>query len=209
MDVASPPDISAPERKSSHRRRGSSLEAALLDAAWDELHVVGYAALTMDGVAARAGTSKAVLYRRWQNRGELILAALRQRRPMISSEVPDTGSLRGDVIALLRRASAGIAEIGTETIFGLLDELSQEPEAAAYLLASQVGDETMAAILLAADRRGEVRLEGITRRVSSLPLYLLRYELLWTRAVVPDDVIAQVVDEVFLPLVLARSWDQR
>ena len=54
MDVASPPDISAPERKSSHRRRGSSLEAALLDAAWDELHVVGYAALTMDGVAARA-----------------------------------------------------------------------------------------------------------------------------------------------------------
>jgi AcrR family transcriptional regulator len=204
MDVASPPGSGAHERKSGHRRRGPSLEVALLDAAWDELHVVGYAALTMDGVAARAGTSKAVLYRRWQNRAELILAVLHQRRPMISGEVPDTGSLRGDVIALLRRASAGIAEIGTETIFGLFDELSRQPEAAAYLFASRVSDETMAAILLSADRRGEVRLESITRRVASLPLHLLRYELLWTRAIVPDDVIEQIVDEVFLPLVLAR-----
>ena len=204
MDVVSPPSSGAPERRSGHRRRGPSLEAALLDAAWDELHIVGYAALTMDGVAARAGTSKAVLYRRWQNRGELILATLHMRRPMVSGEVPDTGNLRGDVIALLRRASAGISEIGTETIFGLLDELARGSEAAAYLFAGPVGDEAMAAILLAADRRGEVRLEGITRRVASLPLYLLRYELLWTRAVVPDDVIAQIVDEVFLPLVLAR-----
>jgi AcrR family transcriptional regulator len=204
MDVASPPGSGAAERESSHRRRGLSLETALLDAAWDELHVVGYAALTMDGVAARAGTSKAVLYRRWQNRAELILAALHVHRPMVSGEVPDTGSLRGDVIALLRRTSAGIAEIGTETIFGLFDELSREPEAAAYLFASRVGDEAMATILLSAERRGEVRLESITRRVASLPLHLLRYELLWRRAVVPDDVIAQIVDEVFLPLVLMR-----
>ena len=134
MDVVSPPSSGAPERRSGHRRRGPSLEAALLDAAWDELHIVGYAALTMDGVAARAGTSKAVLYRRWQNRGELILATLHMRRPMVSGEVPDTGNLRGDVIALLRRASAGISEIGTETIFGLLDELARGSEAAAYLL---------------------------------------------------------------------------
>jgi len=204
MDVVSPPGSGVAERTSGHRRRGPSLEAALLDAAWDELHVFGYAALTMDGVAARAGTSKAVLYRRWPNRAELILATLHLRRPMISGEVPDTGSLRGDVIALLRRASAGIAEIGTETLFGLLDELSREPGAARDLLANQIGEETMDAILLAADRRGEVRLEGITRRVASLPLYLLRYELLWTRALVADDVIAQIVDEVFLPLVRMR-----
>jgi len=49
------------------RRRGAELEAALLDAAWDELQAVGYAGLTMEAVADRAGTSRAVLYRRWPN----------------------------------------------------------------------------------------------------------------------------------------------
>jgi hypothetical protein len=47
------------------RRRGDALEHALLDAAWDELQAVGYAGLTIEAVADRAGTSRAVLYRRW------------------------------------------------------------------------------------------------------------------------------------------------
>lgn len=71
----------------------------------------------------RAGTSKAVLYRRWRNCAELVLAALRRRRPMLSGPTPETGSLRDDVLTLLRRAYAGIAEIGQETMFGLLDEV--------------------------------------------------------------------------------------
>ena len=58
------------------RRRGSTLEAALLQAAWDELTEAGYAAFTMEGVAARAKTSRAVLYRRWPNRPQLVVAAL-------------------------------------------------------------------------------------------------------------------------------------
>jgi len=60
------------------RRRGALLERALLQAAWDELASVGYARLSMDGVAARAHTSKTVLYRRWPNRAALVVAAMRQ-----------------------------------------------------------------------------------------------------------------------------------
>src|SRR5690349_13494346 len=79
------------------RRRGATLERALLRAAWEELAAVGYANLTIEGVAARARTSKAVLYRRWPNRAALITAAMRQEAPLLSGEVPDTGQLRGDV----------------------------------------------------------------------------------------------------------------
>ena len=50
------------------RRRGATLERALLDAAWEELQESGYARLTMERVADRAGTSRAVIYRRWRNR---------------------------------------------------------------------------------------------------------------------------------------------
>src|ERR1700677_3554696 len=85
------------------RRRGEALESALLDAACAELQAAGYQSMTMEAVADRAGTSRAVLYRRWPKKAELVVAALRRHRPMLSGEVPDTGNLRGDVLALLTR----------------------------------------------------------------------------------------------------------
>ena len=60
------------------RRRGEVLEKALLDAAWAELTERGYDDLTVDAVATRAGTSRAVLYRRWPSKQELVLATLFQ-----------------------------------------------------------------------------------------------------------------------------------
>src|ERR1700684_675894 len=83
------------------RRRGAALEAALLDAAGAELQDTGYQAMTMEAVADRAGTSRAVLYRRWPKRAELAVAALRRHQPLLSGPIPDTGSLRGDVVALV------------------------------------------------------------------------------------------------------------
>jgi len=70
------------------RRRGDHLEHALLAATWEELLAVGYANLTMDGVAARAHTSKPVLYRRWPTRPELVLAA-RGKEGIIDVEFAD------------------------------------------------------------------------------------------------------------------------
>lgn len=83
------------------RRRGPELEAALLDAAWDELVEAGFAKLTMESVAARAGTGIAVLYRRWANKDELVLAALKHYRDGHPVGLPDTGTLRGDLLAAL------------------------------------------------------------------------------------------------------------
>src|ERR1700727_1883396 len=111
------------------RRRGATLEHALLDAAWEELQESGYAKLTMERVADRAGTSRAVIYRRWRNRVELAIAAMRYRQPVLSGAIPDTGTLRGDVLAILRRASARITAIGPNTVIGMLSDLLSNDEA--------------------------------------------------------------------------------
>jgi AcrR family transcriptional regulator len=72
------------------RRRGRALEDALYAAAVAELAEHGYAAVSMEGVAARAGTGKAALYRRWSTKHDLVLAALNHVLP--ASPDPDAGS---------------------------------------------------------------------------------------------------------------------
>ena len=184
------------------RRRGAALEAALLDAAWDELQAGGYANLTMEAVADRAGTSRAVLYRRWHNRPELVIAAIRRHRPLLSGEVPDTGSLRGDVLALLSRMSDRMAEIGPETVYGVLGDYFADPELFSRVQDQvlQIGAGVMATILGRAEARGEARAD-ISPMTATLPTDLFRNRMFLTRSPPSGDVIAEIVDEIFLPLV--------
>ena len=91
------------------RRRGAALEQAILRAAMDELTETGYAGLTMERVARRAGTNKNAIYRRWPNRAALGIAAY-QQFTVAGSPLPDTGELRGDALELLRLANSGDVE---------------------------------------------------------------------------------------------------
>src|ERR1700744_4374908 len=90
-----------PRAEKATRRRGATLEAAILDAAWNVLETDGWGGFTFAGVAERAHSSKPVLYRRWRNREELLRATLRRRGEITPADVPDTGSPRGDVIPKL------------------------------------------------------------------------------------------------------------
>ena len=184
------------------RRRGEALEHALLDAAWAELQTAGYAGLTMEAVADRAGTSRAVLYRRWRNRPELVLAVIRRHRPLLSGEIPDTGSLRGDVLTLLRRMSGRLAEIGPETVYGLLGDYLSDAEMFArsrdQLLS--ISAEVMETILKRAADRGEAR-AGVETRIATLPTALFRNELFLARTPPSEGTLVEIVDDVFLPLV--------
>lgn len=185
------------------RRRGATLEHALLDAAWEELQQSGYRKLTMERVADRAGTSRAVIYRRWRNRPELVVAAMRHRQPVLSSGVPDTGTLRGDVLAVLRRAAMRITEMGTDTVIGMLSELLSDDAAFSQVLdqLTRSGGEVMASVLSQAQARGEVR-DHIGARVARLPIDLLRHELIFTHQPPSQHTLEEIVDETFLPLVL-------
>jgi len=198
------------------RRRGAALEQALLEAAWEELKEVGYYNLTFDSVAARAGTSKAVLYRRWVNRFELTQAAMRAHRPLISSLTPDTGSLRGDVVALLEGMMMGLNDLQPDIVWGMLMDAINDDARQAYLRETLTNDaqrafllrrvrETtvvaMTAVLKQAESRGEVRVDAVPLRVMTLPFDLARHELLLTGRPLAHEAIIEIVDDIFLPLV--------
>ena len=176
------------------RRRGTVLEHAILDAAWDELAAVGHAQVTMAGIAARAGTSKAALYRRWPNRTELLAAAIDRRVVPLAALPVDTGNLRGDVIAVLqavnRRCSAAQAV--------------PDPggELTAYLRRSAAaeGFEQMDHVLRRARQRGETGASRVSTQVARLPVNVLYSELCLSTVPVPDQRITEIVDELFLPL---------
>lgn len=80
--------------------RGARREAAILQAVLELINEASYESVTMDAVAARAKASKATIYRRWSNKEELLIDALRRVFAGRHDIVPDTGSLRGDLAAV-------------------------------------------------------------------------------------------------------------
>lgn len=188
----------------SRRRRGAELEDALLAAAWEELLASGYEALTYDAVAERARTSRAVLYRRWPTKRELALAAAARVLLAARTATPDTGSLRGDVIALLHAANDARARIAVQ-LAARLDGPDDETPTLAELRETLAGRsrEAIDLILARAASRGEIATAELPRRVRSIPFVTLGYHVLMTRRAAAPEEIAEMVDEVFLPLVRA------
>src|SRR5262249_27256106 len=153
----------------SQRRRGAELEATILEAAWRELAEVGYSRLSMEGVAARSRTGKQVLYRRWHNRAELVIAAMRPNLGSIAHQVPDTGTLRGNVLAVLEHMAERHRQIGADVAHGLMAD-SPDIDPAAFTIMTGVMD----AILKRAADRGEIPSAAVSPRVAAVPADLLR-----------------------------------
>jgi len=179
-----------------------------LRAAWEELTAVGYAAFTMEGVAARAGTSRAVLYRRWSSRPDLVLAAIRRHATIDSVTVPDTGSLREDLLELLRQLSARSGEIAG--IFSVLiaDSFNEGGLSLSVLRERALADMPKTGSMLAIERavaRGEIDPSRLSPRICALPADLVRHDLIMTQAPVPDATLVEIVDKIFLPLVRYRG----
>src|SRR5688500_20341918 len=111
----------------STRRRGEELERAILHAAAEEMRASGYGGMTMDRVAARAGTNKNAIYRRWPHRAALGIAAYRQLCDAVLPD-PDTGSLRGDALEMLRRANETWSSPHGVVLRSLLAAATDDPE---------------------------------------------------------------------------------
>jgi Transcriptional regulator len=185
------------------RRRGTALEDAILDAGWEQLIEQGYAGFTFEAVAERAKTGKAALYRRWPDKESLLLAVLAHWGFGTPSEIAATGSLRQDVIALLRHANRfgdSIAALFSTVLGAYFDETSTT---LSQLRARLLGDRALAMNLIIerAVARGELAATP-PLRVVTLPVDLLRHEFLMNLQRVPEETIIDIVDTVFLPLVL-------
>jgi AcrR family transcriptional regulator len=189
------------------RRHGTELESAILNAAWDELARTGYGGLTIEAVAERAGTSKTVLYRRWASKPELVIATIRSHRPIISGDVPNTGTLRGDVIALLERMTASISTFHRETMWALMSEVIRNRDKANFLYAEvmQSSTKAMSAIIEQAKIRKEFYPENIPKRILTLPIDLARNEILIKGTPLTKAGIIEIVDTIFLPLISPKQ----
>jgi AcrR family transcriptional regulator len=190
-------------QRTRQRRRGEELEAALLEAAWQELVEAGFARLTMESVAVRAKTGVAVLYRRWPSKDDLVIAAIREYGTTHPVDIPDTGSLRGDMIALLSSFSStrvSFAATVSAVFSGLLASTGLTP--------AQVRERVLAdrplqpgQVFARAHERGEIDLDRIPPAVQTMPFDLIRHDMLMTYQPIPPERVLAIVDDLFMPLV--------
>ena len=109
------------------RPRSDEAKRAILKTTEQLLEARGFEALTMEEVAQVAGVGKATIYRRWPTKGLLAFEAfgaafLAQQPP------PDTGTLRGDLLAALRAWIRTVNEtVAGRTIAGLVAEVQRDP----------------------------------------------------------------------------------
>jgi AcrR family transcriptional regulator len=189
----------------SSRRRGKVLEQAIHRATLDELVASGYARLSMEAVAAGAQTGKAAVYRRWASKEELVLGAMRATLPPFGP-VPDTGSLRGDLLELMQRARAAMVSLpgcAARVIMGELDHERARPFLGLMNeCVTDPGKAMMLEVLRRGAERGEVRAEAVTPLVADVAPALMLYRAKMQGPPTEADVVA-LVDEVMLPMVRA------
>lgn len=185
------------------RRYGDELEKALLEAAWEELTEKGYDAFSIESVAERARTSRNVLYRRWPTKQDLVRAAVGSRGFQQQIEIPDTGSLRGDLMEFMNAANGSRAQKGLALVTRLGAFYSDTGSNLAELRYElvQARSDAIDQMLQRAAHRGEINPAKLTPRIRRVPFDLFLYELTSTLKPVPDAAIVEIIDEVFIPLI--------
>jgi AcrR family transcriptional regulator len=183
------------------RRRGAALESAILDAVLAELADVGYARLSMERVAERAGASKASVYRRWPSKVELVMDAVYHVFPDAGSP-PDTGTLRGDLIAMMRAVAEQLAGPAGQALSGILSDALGDPDQARRVRSYARGNSQAGVreIVSRAVARGEVDPAAVTERRLEAGHALLRHQFITRGVPIPLDVIEEIADEVVIPL---------
>jgi AcrR family transcriptional regulator len=200
--------VAAPsgDHRTRPRRRGHALDTAILEATIAEIEVSGYAALSMERVAERAKASKASLYRRWPSKVELVMAAVYHLFPE-PANTADTGSLRGDLLALLRSAADLLDGPAGTAIRGLVSDALRDSDLATQLRNYTRGRSlaAMRDVVRRAAERGELGPGTITTRQVEAGLWVMRFHFLIYGGPLPEQVIVEIVDEVMLPLLHAAA----
>src|SRR5689334_2017469 len=192
-------DTSAGRGRPRDPRRGQ----AILDAAIALVGEVGYDRMTVEALAARAGVSKPTIYRRWPGgKDEIVVEAIRSLRAEAGPD-PDTGSLRGDLLALLHRVAASL---DAKVAGGMLNHIGSSAE-----LTKLIREEVVAAeraryqvLLDRAHVRGETRAD-ITPLFADIPGSVIFSRTLIAGEPVDHAFLVELVDHVLLPLVAKKD----
>lgn len=187
------------------RRRDPAKDQQILDAAIEVLAETGFDGMTIDMVAARAGAGKATVYRRWASKNELVLDAVAylKKGDLDSVQIPDTGTLRGDLVGMIRPPTIDDAERKLKIMAGLASMLSSAPDLADA--ANEAIVEPRARInrmlLSRAVERGEIAADIDIQLVSLISPSMVAYRSLLQRKPVNREFLITVIDGIILPAV--------
>ena len=187
-----------------------SSDASILANTLDLLAERDYERVTLDEVAARTGKAKTTLYRRWATKEELVLAAIRAAgRPPEADLLPDSGSLRSDLLAVVDSPWLGGSDRRL-AIFAGLASATRTSQRLAEVVRSEVTEpyvEVYRRLLLRAAGRGEIpadRVAGIPVLAEVIPA-MSTHRLNTARRPVQRDFFVSVVDDVVLAALHVRE----
>ncbi|RZS87144.1 TetR family transcriptional regulator [Motilibacter rhizosphaerae] len=180
---------------------GSPRHEAICRAALEVVAEDGYDRMSMDAVAARARASKATIYRHWAGKRDLVLDALHLRGPSCVV-VPDTGTLRGDILATLGMVDTGTMREDMLLVSGVLRALAGVPE-----IADAVREQILEAkrdlsrtLVSRAVARGEVPPDADPDVFHVVAPALVFFRVTVLGQPVDEEFLTYVTDDVLIPL---------
>jgi AcrR family transcriptional regulator len=179
------------------RPRSVEADEAILDAATDVFIECGWDALTIEGVAARAGVGKTTIYRRYASRLDLLLAAAR-RLSQEKDQAPDTGTLRGDLVGLVESFLRMLTGSRSgRAIPVMVAATARNPDlATAYTQFMAERRAASAVPIERAIRRGELPIDVDVALLLDLLVAPVFYRAFVTRETVDDAFVTKLVDTV-------------
>ncbi|MEP6479888.1 MAG: TetR/AcrR family transcriptional regulator [Rhodoglobus sp.] len=185
------------------RKRDHTRDPEILDAALDVLAETGYDGMTIDMVAARAKAGKATLYRRWPSKNELVIDAVAcmKSNGIDYDNLPDTGTLRGDLIAMVKPPSIRDADRKMKVMAAIVSMLAGNPELAET--AHQALIQPRAAVnrifFQRAIDRGEIAADVDLTMLCLIGPAMAAYRTLMLRKPVDREYLVAIIDKVVLP----------
>jgi AcrR family transcriptional regulator len=189
-----------PPRSPRSARLGDDREFEILQATYSLLSEVGYEGLRFDAVAARARASKATLYRHWPGKAQLVADAVRVCK-VSGHDVPDTGTLRGDLVAFLRLMASSMADEDGPLFAGLVMAMHNDPEFAAEMRGLQLSKRSTASQIHArAVSRGELNAGSDPLLIDEIAPAMMFMHRFARGEPLDGPFINHLVDDVLMPL---------
>ncbi|GAA1980896.1 TetR/AcrR family transcriptional regulator [Microbacterium pumilum] len=185
------------------RKRDHTRDAEILDAALDVLAEEGYDGMTIDMVAARAKAGKATVYRRWASKTDLVLDAVACLKPndIDYASPPDTGTLRGDLVAMVKTPTIRESERKLKIMGGIVSMIARDSELAdaaqAALVEPRAGANRI--IFQRAVDRGEIPADSDIDTLCMIGPAMMTYRSLMLQLPASRDLAIATIDRVILP----------
>jgi AcrR family transcriptional regulator len=185
------------------RKRDHTRDPEILEAALDVLEETGYDGMTIDMVAARAKAGKATLYRRWSSKADLVLDAVvcMKSRDIDLDALPDTGTLRGDLLAMVKTPSIRESERKLKVMAGIASMIARSPELAAAAQNALV--EPRASVnrifFRRAIERGEIPADADVELLCTIGPAMVAYRVLMLGKPVDREFHVSTIDRIVLP----------